>query len=438
MRVRKPFFKLYGLKKRFAISIVLTAVLCGAVFAGLYYSVDYFLSNYFEQSDFEEIHIQKQGASLQKFVTEQQISSKDLQKLKKWENRQPVILLELYRGDSCIYSSIYDIEKDTDRDLDYEWTQEDHKVKLMLVDEEVEAVLYSDFTYQYYVLGAACSLVISLILFLLLFLHSTQKLIRYICRLNEEVQILEGGNMEYQVSVEGNDEITDLARSMNRMRIAFQQQIEAEQRLHESNKRLITEMSHDLRTPLTSMMLYLEILRSHHYKSDAELQNYLEKMDAKAHHMKLISDHLFEYSMDNELPAEKKQEPLTMEQAFEKAVEDFAEELTARGFQVFSELTWNSCFVQVKSEYIHRIFENIISNIAKYADPAAEVRIDTINASSFCGFSVLNSCSPCKEPAESNGVGIGSINTMIRQMGGTCSVEQTDTFFEITLLFPKR
>ena len=214
MRVRKPFFKLYGLKKRFAISIVLTAVLCGAVFAGVYYSVDYFLSNYFEQSDFEEIHIQKQGASLQKFVTEQQISSKDLQKLKKWENRQPVILLELYRGDSCIYSSIYDIEKDTDRDLDYEWTQEDHKVKLMLVDEEVEAVLYSDFTYQYYVLGAACSLVISLILFLLLFLHSTQKLIRYICRLNEEVQILEGGNMEYQVSVEGNDEITDLARSM--------------------------------------------------------------------------------------------------------------------------------------------------------------------------------------------------------------------------------
>ncbi len=45
--------------------------------------------------------------------------------------------------------------------------------------------------------------------------------IRYICRLNEEVQILEGGNLEYQVSVEGNDEITDLAKSMNRMKESF-------------------------------------------------------------------------------------------------------------------------------------------------------------------------------------------------------------------------
>ena len=113
------------------------------------------------------------------------------------------------------------------------------------------------------------------------------------------MQILEGGNLEYEVSVEGNDELTDLANSMNRMRLSFQQQMENEQQLYLANRKLITEMSHDLRTPLTGIMLYLEILRSHRYTTEEELQDYLEKIAAKAHHMKVISDHLFEYSLEH-------------------------------------------------------------------------------------------------------------------------------------------
>lgn len=71
-----------------------------------------------------------------------------------------------------------------------------------MADMEVLTVLYSDFTYQYYVIGTSVSAIFALVLFILLFLHSSRRLIHYICRLNEEVQILEGGNLEYQVSVQ--------------------------------------------------------------------------------------------------------------------------------------------------------------------------------------------------------------------------------------------
>ena len=434
MKQKKRVFKPYGLRARFALSLGISLLLCGLLFFVLYNVADYYLTDYFERSAFLESHIQKQGESLQEYISENGISSKDLQQLKKWEYRQPLILLELYSDGKCLYSSFYDVP---DQELRYDETvgNEDHIISVQLSDTEAIAVLYSDFTYQYYVLGTALSAVLALVLFILLFLRSNRKLIRYICRLNEEVQILEGGNLEYQVSVEGNDEITDLARSMNRMKESFQQQMETEQNLHQANRRLVTEMSHDLRTPLTGMMLYLEILKSHRYTTEEELQDYLEKIDAKAHHMKQLSDHLFEYSLSD--TTEERTEPQQMREAFAKIINHLIDDLSAHGFAVVSELTWASCYVDVNREYLRRIFENIASNAVKYAEPAAEILISTIETAQSCGFSVMNTCSVSGSQTESNGIGIESIRTMMRQMNGSCTVEQTETAFEITLLFPK-
>lgn len=300
----------------------------------------------------------------------------------------------------------------------------------------VTAVVYSDVTYKYYAFGMYMSFIVSLIVFMMIFLISNRKMIRYICRLNEEVQILEGGNLEYQVSVEGNDEITDLAKSMNRMRESFQKQMETEQELHQANKRLITEMSHDLRTPLTGIMLYLEILRSHRYKSEEELEYYFEKIDAKAHHMKLISDHLFEYAVMDK--PRKQIEPAGMEHTFSEVIENFKEELETQNFSVECSLQWGNCYVQVNREYIHRIFSNIMSNILKYAEPTEAIRIDTVDSDKYCGFSILNVLPALQNQVESNGIGIESIRRMMEEMQGICTVEQTDTIFEITLLFAKR
>ncbi len=438
MKQKKQLFKPYGLRARFVFSIITSALICGFFFCGLYYSTDYFLTRYFEQSDFEEKHIKKQGESLQQFINDNNISSEDFSKLKEWERRQPMILLELYSDDACIYSSFYDVYEDKSSRMhnEPEFKREEYTVAITLADMSVNAVMHSDFTYRYYIFRTAFSIIASLILFLIMFLRSNQKLIHYICRLNAEVQILEGGNLEYEVSVEGNDEITELAKSMNRMRKSFQQQHETEQQLHQANKKLITEMSHDLRTPLTGMMLYIEILRTHRYKNDEELQDYLEKIDAKAHQMKLISDHLFEYSLEN--VTERQDELLSMEQAFGKTVNGFIDELTARGFTVSSEIKWSPCFVQIKSEYINRIFENVISNIVKYAENSAEIRIETIASNGYSGFSIMNTCSAERGQVDSNGIGIKSIRSMIKQMGGICTVEQTDTIFEITFLFPEK
>lgn len=434
MRQKKRKYEPYGLRVRFALTLIVSTVICGLLFLVFYNAFDCFLTDYFEQSSFMETNIRKQGENLQQYISEKEISSKNLQLLKKWEKKQPLILLELYRDNECIYSSFYDIPGD-EFSGNINTQEKDHIVTLRLTDTEVQAVLYSDFTYQYYVIGTAVSAVLSMFLFILIFLRSNQKLIRYICRLNEEVQILEGGNLEYQVSVEGNDEITDLAKSMNRMRKSFRQQMETEQALHHSNRQLVTEMSHDLRTPLTGMMLYLEILRAHRYQTEEELQDYLGKIDAKAQSMKQISDHLLEYSLIDR-PA-KQGTVKKMEDAFGNAVNNLCDDLRARGFAVVSEIEWLPCFVDVNDEFINRIFDNIESNAAKYAEPSADISICTLETDRFCGFSVMNTCANCDNQMDSSGIGVNSIRTMMKQMNGICTVEQTETVYEITLLFPK-
>lgn len=435
MNQKKWSFKSYGLRARFARSLGVAVIICSLLFLLLYNASDLLLTDYFEKSDYMEASIKRQGASLQKYIRKNHISSSNLQGLKKWERKQPLILLELYFEDKCIYSSFYDIPENEFR---YELNPgfREHVIHIQLEDKKVDAVLYSDFTYQYYVMSTAAAAVITLIVFILLFLYSNRKLIHYISRLNEEVQILEGGNLEFEVSVEGNDEVTDLAKSMNRMRISFQQQRETEQRLHQTNRRLVTEMSHDLRTPLTGIILYLEILRSHRYSTDEDLQNYLEKIDAKAHHMKEISDHLFEYSLVETFEGKPRMQ--TMRNAFSKVITSFTDDMTEQGFCVMSEIGWPACYVDVNDEYIQRIFENIASNVAKYADPSGEIIINLLETELFCGFSVMNLCAPSDDQIESNKIGIESILSMMKEMNGNCIVEQTESVFEISLLFPKK
>ena len=77
--------------------------------------------------------------------------------------------------------------------------------------------------------------------------------ILYVNQLSRDIEILEGGNLEYEVHVQGKDEISDLAAGLNAMKVSFKNQIEEVECLTRTNQEKVTENSHDLRTPLTTV-----------------------------------------------------------------------------------------------------------------------------------------------------------------------------------------
>ena len=86
----------YGLKARFAVSILTAALISAAVFAVLYFAKDQLISSYFEDPAVQSRIMEKRVADLQTYVNKNNVSTNDLSALKKWENKQPLILLELY------------------------------------------------------------------------------------------------------------------------------------------------------------------------------------------------------------------------------------------------------------------------------------------------------------------------------------------------------
>ena len=196
--------------------------------------------------------------------------------------------LELYRGQTLVYSSFAPkggIPEKTERDPGdrvafYEWSP---GYTLNFADGEAEALLYYNGLNDYYSTG--CDILNMLCLlwwFPGFFLFNSRKIIRYILQLSEEIQAMEDGDLEHPITVRGHDELTTLASCLDSMRLTLRQQQEEEAQASAKVKSLITEMSHDLRTPLTTLLLYTEILRGHKYDTPEQEADYLNKIDAKA------------------------------------------------------------------------------------------------------------------------------------------------------------
>lgn len=427
--------KPYGLKARFAVSIMTAALISAAVFAVLYFAKDQLISTYFESPAVQSSIMEKRVLDLQNYVDRNGVSIEDLSPLKKWESKQPLILLELYDGKDLVYSSYYHIDSVIEEYMTESagLTERNNIYMIDFSDKKLSAVMYMDISYKYYILGNALSFVLAMLLFILLYIRSNRELIRYIIRLGEDVQILEGGDLDYEVRVEGNDELTDLAKSMNRMRESFRDQLITEQELRQTSSKLISEMSHDLRTPLTGLMLYTEILKSGRYKDDAELNDYLGKIDAKARLMKQLSDNIFEYAIENRIDNDSRQ--MDFEPAISEVIMDITGELEASGFRVETDLEWKPVKIRLREDLIGRISGNIVSNIIKYADRSAPVFIETIYDGEYCGVSIINAVVENGSDPDGHGIGLESVKSMMKNMGGICKAEQTEEAFEVILMF---
>lgn len=435
MKQMGRLFRPYGLKARFAVSILVSGLICAAVFCALFIAKDRLIEKWIEDPAVEARLNQKKVDDLREFISENDIASTDLSKLENWEKRQPLILMELYDGGEQIYSSYYAISETGGI-----W--EEGRVKpaggnnvydVRFADKTLSAVIYTDISYKYYILGNAIALTVALLLFVMLYLRFNRGLIRYVCKLGEDVQILEGGNLEYEVTVEGNDELADLARSMNRMRGSFRDQMIKEQELHQANSKLVSEMSHDIRTPLTGLMLYIEILRSGNVEDREKIMEYLDKIEGKAKTIKDLSDNLFEYSLKNRERSESEID------SFESAVLPVAEmikkEIEEDGFVVTDDIRWKPVMIVIKKDLTGRIAGNIISNIKKYADKEEPVYVETVYQEGKCGLSFINAYDAEKIKTDSHKIGLESVSSMMAKMGGCCLTEQTADAFCVTLMF---
>lgn len=412
--------------------LVIAAAISALLFWGLNRAVGSWIDRFAWSESYLAAEDGKRLDRLQAYVTANSIASGDTEKLTAWVRSQAVVSVQVYRSGFLCYDSNY-TRGDFSDGGGYPFGEGLRTITFS--DGAAQVSLYGYYAYQFQSWALIGELILVFLLFLGIVMAGIRRTIRYIRTLGDEVDILEGGGLEHPITVSGHDELTDLAQGLDAMRRTFLAQNEKERELAHASQRLVAEMSHDLRTPLTSIMLYTEILLSRKYRDESQLMEYVEKIDKKARRLKQLSDHLFAYALVAGEEPVKLEGPTPFQTVFYDTLSETVTYLEQQGFSVEMEFNWGEGSILFNRNYIARIFDNLASNIVKYAGRAEPVRIMSVEIPGMMGFSVRNRKAPPEDPPESSKIGLRSIQGMMEKMNGQCRVEENGTEFCLTLLF---
>ena len=404
-------------------------------FSILYMGITWGLECFFYKSDYLEHAEQRTVENLQEYIREGELTPYDKDSLAKWVRKKNVVYLEIYRDNRLLYASGSPMDAVLDgMESPY---YKNRRYTLHFSDGEADIVLLGIFDYQFYSSALIVELLLSFIVFLFLFIKGIKKGIQYIQKLQAEISVMEGGCLEHPITVKGEDELAKLAEGLEQLRISLKQNIKIENDLKQANQNLITGIAHDLRTPLTALTMYVQILQSDVCTDEAAKQYYLEKIMGKASTMKELSDRLFECSQIHDETAEKPLDEIrTLQDTFMDYLSEMVMYLDNQGFKVDAKLEWRAVSIGVRMDYIARIVDNISSNLVKYASPDFPVTLKTVYNNHMGGIEVGNQIHTNAGQVESTKVGIKNVKRMITQMNGICQIEMEQDFYKIRLLFP--
>lgn len=433
-----------GVTKRNSLyfQLMILLVISGAVALAVFYGLNTVGENvvyyYYNHSNYSAKREKNYVAELQNYVSSNELKSSDTDELSQWVTEKAVIIsLWLYKDNALIFDSDYPDNATYSSEPAYlDENNGSRFYTIEFADGEVEAGISGVFDYQLYNYASFGEMLLAFSIFILMVLIGIRKKMEYIRKLSKEIQILEGGNLEYKITVTGKDELAALAGGLNCMRESFRRQTIQEAEIVRENQKIVTQMSHDIRTPLTSIMLYTELLKKGTYKNEEQFREYIEKIERKTRRMKQLADNLFEYSLvssDQEIELEEAENEKML---FYDLFSETTSYLEQQGYQVDFLVNWNEARLKINTDYISRILDNVTSNIQKYADKSCPVTIGSVKNNNMEGFYFENRTAVLTDETESTGVGIQSIKNMMAKMGGKCITGMENGVFRLTLYFP--
>lgn len=188
---------------------------------------------------------------------------------------------------------------------------------------------------------------------------------------------VKNGNLSYKIPVQPQDrgELAELARDVNEISRATELAVQNELKNQKLKTDLISNVSHDLKTPLTSIITYIDLLKTEGLGSPGAEQ-YLDVLDQKARRLKKLTDDLFEAAKASSGDLPVRMEKVEMLSIIHQARGEMSSLLEQTGLEVIVASEKEKHYVWADGQLLWRAFENLLGNVAKYALPGSRVYID--------------------------------------------------------------
>ncbi len=248
--------------------------------------------------------------------------------------------------------------------------------------------------------------------------------------LSEQVSQVSGGDLNKPITLDGRDEVTILSHDIETMRSTLVDKIQSENKAWKANQELITSISHDIRNPLTSLVGYSDILHNKQYSSQEECESYLNRCHDKIYRLKELTEELFRYSLVFGAP--EVQVNCTNEDAailLGQLIGEPLAELKAGGTEVACTILINNITINVDALVLKRVFDNLFSNINKYADIKKPVLASVTKNGEFLNLKLINYIKEINNPVESSKIGLKTCERLCKSLNIEFSyVEKKDKF----------
>ncbi len=282
---------------------------------------------------------------------------------------------------------------------------------------------------------AAMALITAVLLFAVVMIWNFTVMARRVNKLAHKVNLVERGSLEMPIHLEGNDELAALADDVNSMRNAVVDNMTKEKQAWEANAELITAMSHDIRTPLTVLLGYLDLLELQNKNNDNT--EYIEACRENAMRLKRLSDDMFSYFLVfGKNGAELNLTEYRDGECIEHIIAEHSLLLSEKGYELKREGKLPKVTFHMDIAYFSRVIDNIFSNINKYAAPNAPVIITTGYEMGKLTVTFENRAKTEGDTPESNRIGLKTCLRIMEQMGGTLQVNSEGERFVTSLSIP--
>ncbi|EOT26210.1 sensor histidine kinase [Enterococcus saccharolyticus] len=191
-----------------------------------------------------------------------------------------------------------------------------------------------------------------------------------------ELHYIAEGNYDHRIPFELRGDLNRVVSSINGLVDSTVAAIEEERKIEKSKDELITNVSHDIRTPLTSIIGYLGLIEDRQYHSEEDLLKYTHTAYVKAKQMKSLVDDLFEYTKVRQPSVPVNLIKFDMVQLVEQLAADFELEASKKGIEVQTIARPAQILMDGDTEKLVRVFNNLLTNALKYGKGATKIVID--------------------------------------------------------------
>ena len=272
-------------------------------------------------------------------------------------------------------------------------------------------------------------------------------------KLRRAGEALAAGNYEYKTDSSNMwFGLKAQANDLNSAAVGMSKAVDARMKSERFKTELITNVSHDLKTPLTSIVSYVDLLKKENIENE-KAKEYIEVIDRQSKKLKKLTEDLVEASKASSGAVTVNRENLNIGELINQSVGEFSEKLDSAGIIPVINLPENDVYVFTDGRLLWRVFDNLIQNIIKYAQPGTRAYFDL---TPYNGKAVLCIKNISREPlnmssealmerfvrgdssrgSDGNGLGLSISKSLTELCGGTFELFLDGDLYKAVLTFP--